>query len=302
MMLSSPAIAAAAAPISDRCEIDYSSIPDSGPLSRLTDAEAASLREFRRTTRQDRAFLKSFQLLTDQVVAAATVRQKRPIRFSFQTILGGYRGRTSSSVAAQTTQANRAERDELERIGAAIGYVYLQDSVLVHCRASAGETVNTVRTYDITERSGADVINPGLLKAIYGVLIGEADGDLTIGFSYYPETDMISVIEPRGADYSDIVQQSVRHLGIIARTPHHFVVRSGYLWLTTPSNDWRRSPYGEEYIQRYGLLEMKPELDRLQQRFLEMVRVKFATSIGKWSDDASTHRWPGALQPASVVM
>lgn len=250
------------------CEISFSNMPYEANEARLGADRLAKLANIRKDFDRERAFIESFADITLQVVELVG-DQNFSQQVDIQTIMGGYKGFTSPALSLRFDANNQEERVAITRIGAALGYVYFQDSVLVQCDPLVSDT-DLHPVFDLTELGPVDSINTETLKSIYGMLIGEADGNLNIGFSYYPTEDRFSTIGfiDNGKGERLALMRLINTLERLTNLQGIYQVKDGRVWVQFPANNWLDHPRGSAYLTGNQLEPWQVQLDQLQQRFV----------------------------------
>lgn len=254
------------------CEINYSTMPlYSG--GRLGADRVEKLKALHADPDAERAFISGLNDLTRRTVALVSDMDPET-EFSIQPVWGGYLGTTSPSLAGRFGDGadKPAEREVAARIGASIGYVYLQDSVLVQCAAQSGEGGAVVPAIELSDVAGSDVLNADSLRSIYGMIIGEADGNLEVGFTYYVEDDVFSTL---GFLDGGAIEQAA--IAAVVDTLGDMVPGGGLMmtqrprWVSFPANDWTTNTQGESYLAGAVPEELLDELNALQAEFIAAV-------------------------------
>lgn len=250
------------------CEISFSSMPYEANEARLGSARLVKLANIRKDFDRERAFIESFADITLQTVELVG-GQNFSQQADMQTIMGGYQGFTSPALSLRFSTNNQEERATITRIGAALGYVYFQDSVLIQCDPLASDT-DLHPVFDLTESGPVDSINTETLKSVYGMLIGEADGNLNIGFSYYPTEDRFSTIGfiDNGKGERLALMRLINTLERLTNLQGIYQVEDGRVWVQFPANNWLDHPRGSIYLTGNQLESLQAKLDQLQQRFV----------------------------------
>ncbi|MEM1103199.1 MAG: hypothetical protein AAGH48_03735 [Pseudomonadota bacterium] len=251
------------------CEINYSTLPNSDAAERLGEDLIETLPAWRASYKTERRFIEAFAPLTAEAIELVAGDDLRADDIGSFTLYGGYKGVTSPSLALQIGIDRARDRELVAKIGAALGYLYLQDSVLIHCSAGARDR-DASPVYDLKDHKKVDALNSETIKSVYGMMIGAANGDLSLGFSYYENEDVLRVIGTNdGASTDrDALMDAVAYIGHLSEDGDELEVTISERNVSFPSNDWTESPNGDLYFETALDESLREPLDRLQARFL----------------------------------
>lgn len=257
----------AAATTSPFCELNYATMASySG--NRLGAERLAKLQAVTANEDEYRAFVSSFNDLTTRIAAVVS----RDLSLTSTDVLGGYKGTTSPSLSGIMAAPTEEDRASAALIGAALGYVYLQESVIIQCNKAYDDAVQ-MPSFNLVENGSLDILSPSSLKSIYGMMIGEADGELSLGFTYYPAEDRFSSLgfSDSGAVESKLLDTIETRLDSWSQQPENMERRDETRWVRFVGNDWTLDPSGIGYFD--GLLSeaIKPQLDALQSEYIAAI-------------------------------
>jgi len=260
----SPAIAAPAQ--TDTCEIHFSTMPyEPKPLGA---ERAAKLLAHVATEADQVTFLTRFDDLSHRIASAMTGDSALARDAQIQLVWGGYNGSVDISLSMRLDTSSPEERALSTRIGAGLGYVFFQQSVAVECLQSA-EGLTETRALALQETGSFDVLATDSLKSIYGMMIGQADGDTELGFTYYPESDQFLVLGLRdgGTAEMPVMEKVFSDLKRFSPQAEIELIESTR-WIRFPYNDWITNPDGEAYIATGLTAEDLAKLETLRTEYL----------------------------------
>lgn len=258
------------------CEVSFSMLPHKLAIHKLGAKRLLSLDDVRSSFENERRFIESFDAITKQVIKAATQGADGYEDVKIQTVYGGYEGFTSPSLSARFDADTQEERNVVKNISAALGYVYLQDSVLVQCDV-LDEGEEAVFAYDMTESGPVDAINPITLKSIYGMMIGQANGNLDLGFSYYEGEDRFSVLGfDKNGKESNALDGVIQTIETLTQNEDQITLTKVPKWVSFPSNNWGNFPEGQNYLSSVNLGNAIEDLNDLQSNFITEIDMRIA--------------------------
>ena len=259
-----------AAAVTPHCDIAYSNIPYYANEDRLGADRLEQIAAIRQSFDVEQDFIESFASITETIIDQVAGEDINPLHA--ETVMGGYKGFTSPSLTLRFAINDRMSREHITQLSSAIGYVYLQDSVLVRCDPEPGDT-QLYPAFELTETGPVDSINVDTLKSIYGALIGEADGNLEMGFSYYPSEDRFSTIGfiDGGKGERAALANLVNTLEVLTNQAGEYVIDERTVWVSFPANDWKSFPEGSNYVTHGNLAELRVTLDGLQDTFIKAI-------------------------------
>ncbi|ADM10365.1 hypothetical protein PB2503_11599 [Parvularcula bermudensis HTCC2503] len=240
------------------CEINFSALPHHVPANQLSLQQERALHALATNPAEAEAFLKSVS-----PVAAGILSTVAPaLSVDIRPVWGGYRGHTGPSLAAHFPPTDKANR-----LAAALGYVFFQDSVLVQC-----PTDDAIETpaYWIEEGEESDLLNQTTLKSLYGMMIGEADGDLHLGFTYYPQADrfLVLALSDRPDYERGVVTALDRQLRQFSEGRADITLLKGTKSVRFLANDWRVDPKGKHYAETYLSDDLVARLSVFRAQYL----------------------------------
>ena len=262
-----PAADIAPTPDAPFCELNYATMAGySG--DRLGAARLEKLRALTEREEDYRAFVSSFDDLTRRIAAAVSPE----LTLTSFDVLGGYKGTTGPSLSGVIATPTEADRTAATLIGAALGYVYLQESVIVQCDGPHAGAAS-MPSFDLVETGPLDTLNTESIKSIYGMMIGEANGELTLGFTYYPADDRFSSLgfSDAGAVESQLLDTIEMRLDGWTGLPDNTERVDTTRWVRFVGHDWTADTSGNSYFDGLLPAELKPQLDQLQTEYIAAI-------------------------------
>ncbi|MAP94493.1 MAG: hypothetical protein CMK07_06030 [Ponticaulis sp.] len=192
-------------------------------------------------------------------------------------VWGGYKGRTSPSLAMRFPITAPENRETALRIAAALGYTFTQESVIAQCDDFPGDDKLTA-SIDLIETGAGDVLSVETLKPVFGMMLGQADGNFNLGFTYYPAEDRFSTLGfTDDGDFERSAIRSVRDdLQVFSGDSAGLTVSETPKWVAYPFNNWREQPLGEAYLEQPGIADLKPGLDAIRSDIITELQAEFS--------------------------
>lgn len=233
------------------CEIHYSTLPiEPKPMG---PARTEQLRAHLTETSAQQAFLTRFDALSLRIANAMAKESPLDPDTEVKLVWGGYAGSVDPSLTMTLAAPTPEARDLATRIGAALGYVFFQQSVAIECLAPA-DGLSEAAALILTEEGNRDVLSSETLRSVYGMMIGQDGGNTQQGFTYYPGSDAFLVLDLGPSEGArPVMNRVLRDLGQFAPDAGLKLTESKR-WIKFPFNDWLTSPNGEKYIEA-GLTE-----------------------------------------------
>ena len=197
-------------------------------------------------------------------------------------VWGGYKGKTDPSLAMRFPVSSADDRGIADVMAAALGYTFMQQGVIAQCDAFSGDD-NVVPSIDLTETGAYDVLSATTIKPVFGMMLGQADGNFDLGFTYYPDEDRFSTLGfTDGGAFERAAMTTVRNdLQYFTGTDAGLELSETPKWVRYPSNDWSAHPDGASYLARPGMQELKAELDLLRDDLVAELNADFSASLEK---------------------
>ena len=260
----------------ETCEINFSLFPHKNTEAQWASADWKGLALIAKNSEKERIFIKSFNANISNIIKIVGAEKYANIQ-QIENVTGGYEGITSPSLSLVVPDGTAEGRKRVLRLAAGLGYVFLQDSVLVQCTPLAGDK-NLVPAIDLTESGPLDLVNSSSVKAIYGILIGEADGNLSLGFSYYANEDRFSMFGfiDGGTYEQQLMKGLVKRLQYFSQDAQKLALNTSQKWVSFPSNDWSVNTHGQAYVQADAIAIYRDALKAEQTRFLEVAKATIA--------------------------
>ena len=253
------------------CEINYTSAPYR-PGNTLNEVQRAKLEKYIENASAARAFYTSLNDLTEEALRIATDSEAIQQSFTIKEVWGGYKGKTQPSMAARLSVPTSADRDIAVRIGAAIGHLYIQNGLIVHCDSDEQDSY-TIPAFSLIEGASSDVLSLSTIASVHGMMIGNAGGETELGFTYYPDEDsFFSLGFLDGGEVERLALEAVqRDLMKLSKNDASLTLSEEQRWSTYLGNDWVEAPDGVNYLAAGGfdaeeLASLKALRDRYTQR------------------------------------
>ncbi|PCI31913.1 MAG: hypothetical protein COB54_08540 [Alphaproteobacteria bacterium] len=240
-------VSVAKAQAEDVCEIIYSPIPhiSAGQATgseRLEDV-------FKLGFAAQQALFLSLIKVTDSFFAAApyiteTISQVE----SHELVIGGYEGITTPSISMKV-RLNPAVGNKMaamETIAAAMGYFYIQDSVLIICPDDGQVNVTDSYSFSLEDTGEKPFFTDDNAPLFFGLMIGAFNGPDGLGYTYYKDSSTFSTL----VAIASVSEDAAVFKGItrMLETLSHGDVRIGIsqhkVDIAFPHNDWAAQPQG----------------------------------------------------------
>ena len=262
------------------CEISFSLFPHKNTEAHWASADWKGLALIAKDAGKERAFINSFNANISNIIKTVGAEKDANVQ-QIENVTGGYEGITSPSLSLVVRAGAVEQRKRVQLLAAGLGYVFLQDSVLVQCTPLAGDK-NLVPAIDLTESGPLDLVNSASVKSIYGMLIGEADGNLNLGFSYYANEDRFSMLGfiDGGAYEQSLMKGLVKRLKYFSQDVQKLTLNTSLKWVSFPSNDWSVNTHGQAYMLPEAIAAYRDALKAEQVRFLDAAKATITTLSG----------------------
>lgn len=256
------------------CEINFS-ISSTYAHGALGDDLVAWLRARFESEAAEQAFLASkapLALEIAEMIDPALDAEVMPV-------WGGYKGRTSPSLAMRFPVASEEDRETAVLIASAFGYAFTQESVIAQCDDFPGDA-GSVASIDLTETGAGNVLSVDTLKPVFGMMLGQADGNFDLGYTYYPEEDRFSTLGfTDGGAFERSAMMTVKDdLQRFTGDPTGLMLSETSKWVEFPFNDWREYTEGEAYLEHPGMDGLKGKLDAIRSGIIAELQADFAAS------------------------
>ncbi len=189
-----------------------------------------------------------------------------------QLILGGYQGQSFTSIHAQITLQGAA--DSLITLSSLLGYIYLQDSVLLSCDAQPSPSFTLALDHHVTDKDAAkpffDLNNA---RMYYGLMIAVKNDAGDIGYSYFADAKKFVHLDfdPQSNLQLGLLQQVNAYLNAISNGSVDLQIETKTAYVDFPHNDWAVDQRGEAYLsvlKRSSIAMDAAALADLQEDFL----------------------------------
>jgi hypothetical protein len=192
------------------------------------------------------------EALSDLVPGILAVLRIEPTQIETQMTPGGYLGRTNASLQSKTV----LDRPRVDRLAAALGFVFRQSSVLISDLADRAGGTGTGGTGYAIVRFAPGALDPGRAHGFF-VHAGSVHKGLSGGYTAFGD-DMIflNVRDEAGKPYSELDDVAFGRAlgravaGFAAGRPRLALRGTARAWFI--GNSWRQKPDGADYIAILG--------------------------------------------------
>ena len=256
-------------PPADYCEINFSAASTYAGKA-LGDGSVQRIRAAFRDDEVHAAFLHSQLPRAERIAALAASRQGSEISPALLEVWGGYKGNTSPSLAMRLPGDTEDDRALAQAVGGALGYTFMQESVLVQC-SSDGAGAATLPSLDLVETGSSNVLSETTVRSVFGMLLGQADGNFDLGFTYYPEEDRFSTLGfTDGGEFERGAMIKLHDdLETISGLSTALSLNETDRWVSVLGNDWSSDANGTGYLQSPAVAALKPQLDEVRAAFVD---------------------------------
>ena len=204
-----------------------------------------------------------------QVAQLVASEQDTDVGAEVLQVWGGYKGRTNPSLAMRFDAGGPDARRMAETVAAALGYVFMQESVIAQCPDSGSEP-DAVASINLVEEGPRDILSVDTLEPVFGMMLGQADGNFDLGFTYYPQEDRFSTLgfTDGGTFERKAMSKAVGTLQVLTGSTGQLTLSETSKWVRFPHNDWDEQSDGAGYLETHGILEIKSALDSIRHGFL----------------------------------
>lgn len=271
--------AQAAEPSAPYCELNFEGITGHAE-GRFSPARIATLEALQADPEATGPFQDSLKSLAVQIASVATDGAVSADEADVLSVWGGYKGVIRTSLAMRLPGNTDEDRARAVRVGAALGYVFVQESVLVQC-APLDQDAASMASFELVETETGTTLSPETLPSVFGMMLGQARGYFDLGFTYYPDEDRFSTLGfSEGGDLErDIVGAVYDDLQVLTDAETSLSLSEIPVWLSNPTNDWDASPDGAGYVA-----SLAPDTTREE---LAALRAAYGLAIDQWSVPAS---------------
>ncbi|RIJ16887.1 hypothetical protein D1227_16805 [Henriciella mobilis] len=259
--------AGAAQPRAAYCEINFSAASTYAGKA-LGDEFVERVRAAFRDDEAHAAFLHSQLHRAQRIASLAASQQGSEISPTLLEVWGGYKGKTSPSLAMRLPGDTTDDRALAQAVGAALGYTFMQESVLVQCSGDdAGATTHPA--LNLVETGSSDVLSEATVRSIFGMLLGQAEGNFDLGFTYYPDEDRFSTVGLTDGGSFERGAMTKLHddLETVSGLSTALSLSEQDVWVSFSGNDWSCDADGAGYLKSPVVAALKPELDKIRVSF-----------------------------------
>ncbi len=250
------------------CQIIYSPIPHASSAHVVGQAQLDRI--FALTNDDKRRFFRSLSGITESAIRAtmdpAAKWELQPV----QEVLGGYEGETTPSISLPMRSPLDLDISQLERVASAIGYVYVQDSVLVQCADDGVENASDAVTVVVKDAGRRTFLNADNVPFLFGMMIALNNGPGGLGYTYYPNTGRFETLEDEietGA-VAKMLQDISRQLRQLSHNDILLEISTEKLDVSFPHNSWSVARRGESYLSELPSAADRQVLAEHRRQFL----------------------------------
>jgi|GEM_PF-7070034 len=164
-------------------------------------------------------------------------------------ILGGYQGQSFTSIHARITLQGKP--DSLITLSSLLGYVYLQDSVLLSCNEQPSPAFRLAYDHHVTDKNlDKPFFDLKNARMYYGLMMAEENDATQIGYSYFPEekTFVHLDFDPGSNKQLAVLQHVNSYLRGISNGTIDLKVETVSAYVDFPHNNWALDQEGEAYL------------------------------------------------------
>lgn len=260
------------------CEINFSISP-SYAAGALGDGLIYWLKGQFETVEDERAFLARHTPRALKVAEIVFADAGLDVEAEVLEVWGGYKGETDPSLAMRFPIETGDERAVAEIMAASLGYTFMQEGVIAQCHEFPGDD-DLYASIDLMETGPEDVLSVDTLKPVFGMMLGQADGNFDLGYTYYPAEDRFSTLgfTDAGAFERDAMATVKKDLGFFTGNAAQLSLSETQKWVRYPSNNWDSNPDGAAYLSRPGVSDLKDELDVVRAGLVDQLMAGFIAS------------------------
>ncbi|MEM5517697.1 5'-methylthioadenosine/S-adenosylhomocysteine nucleosidase [Henriciella sp. AS95] len=252
----------------DYCEINFSAASKAAGLS-LGEPKAAQLMGMLSDDTAHKAFLATqIQRAEDiaQLVAPSSKALSDPVVLE---VWGGWKGRTSPSLAMRLASDEPDDLDTAAAIASAFGYVFMQEGVIAHCPVYDDQSAD-LSAFHLIEHGQYDLLSVDSLESVFGMMLGQADGNFDLGYTYYPVEDRFYTLgnTDGGAFEAEAMSDLLDTLDRMSSGHNDLSLSETGRKVAWLGNDWAAMPDGHGYLANPAVAEHKLALDSLRAEFL----------------------------------
>lgn len=201
------------------------------------------------------------------------------LRIGKGTILqGGYKGKTQLSLRRDITLSDAADENTVLALAAIIGYIYVQDSVLVICDDNSREPDNnTVFKHEISDVGKQRYFNSGTASILYGILLGKLDNLESMGYSYDLEKRIYMVLEfSEDNQIKNTLADVTDDITSLYSGNIKLKIETSNVDVFFPDNNWLKQKDGQNYLSMLDKRISPVTLKKEQKIFIQNLRVFLA--------------------------
>ena len=166
---------------------------------------------------------------------------------------GGYQGISGISVNARLVMTADADGKDVISLASMIGYIYIQDSVLILCHVPVAQGMRPAVLHTVSDAGSKDYLDATTARLLFGMMMGYLNQVESVGYTYEQANDIFRVLEfdredkPRKRALSSIAG----HLGDLSDGRVKLDMRSADVYAFSTGNKWKESPLGGDYASRF---------------------------------------------------
>ncbi len=229
------------------CEIYYSPIPHKNATFAIGSVMQSAIGEaddavWQRVMEEE---AQKLPMLLELIPSAQGALNLRNVKL----ILGGYQGQSFTTINAQITL--QGEADSLITLSSLLGYIYLQDSVLLVCDDQPSPSFDLAYDHHITDvNSAAPFLDLKNARMFYGLMMAEKNDVDEIGYSYYPEDRKFVHLDfdPQSNAQLALLKNVNSYLSHISNGSVDLKIETESVYVDFPHNNWALDKEGEAYL------------------------------------------------------
>ena len=231
----------------DVCEIIYSPIPHINAEQATGSQRLEDI--FKLNFSAQQALFVSLINVTDSFFAAAPyIKNTISEVESHRLVIGGYEGITTPSISMKV-RLNPAVSNKMaamKTIAAAMGYFYIQDSVLIICPDDGQVNATDSYSFSLQDTGEKMFFTDANAQLFFGLMIGAFNSPEGLGYTYYKDSGTFSTLVPISSASKDTeVFKDISHLlESLSQGNVRIGISQHKVDIAFPHNDWAAQPQG----------------------------------------------------------
>lgn len=183
---------------------------------------------------------------------------------------GGYKGETQLSLRRQLKLLASATDKDVLALASVIGYIYLQDSVLLVCeRGKQSSRDNVAYEYELVDTGKQAYLNAETASMLYGMVIGRLNNLDSMGYSFDLKNKTYMVLEfDESKEIKTTLQDISEDLNQLSQGNVKLAMTTAEVDVYFPHNDWREQLEGQHYLANLNKLTTSTQLKKEQIKFI----------------------------------